>query len=216
MIIIEDSLEAAGEHFTVTNQRGLFWKKEKTLILSDIHIGKSAHFRKNGIAMPQNMLQNDLNRLSALIAHFIPEKIMIVGDLLHAGSNTEVDFFCKWKEDYEGTEFHLITGNHDRLSKAVAKQLCLTSQQPVADFGSIIFSHDVIGDVQKFQINGHIHPGVTLRSSVRNIRLPAFACTKSQLILPAFSEFTGLDLKNTPRKGDFWLCTKENLYHICK
>lgn len=216
MIIIEDSLEFAGEIFTVTNQRTLFWEKQKALVLSDIHVGKSAHFRKNGIAMPQNVLQNDLKRLSSLIAHYNPEKILIVGDLLHAGSNSEVDFFCRWKENYNRTEFHLITGNHDRISRVVAEQLCLTSQEPVAEFGSLIFSHDCIPDHPKFQINGHIHPGIVLQNAVRKIRLPAFACTEKQLILPAFSEFTGLDIRNTPRKGKFWLCTKENLYHITK
>ena len=216
MTIIEDSIEIAGEFLTIANQRTVFWAGEKALILSDIHVGKAAHFRKNGIAMPQNMLQSDLKRLSELIAHYAPEKLFIVGDLLHAGSNSEVDFFCRWKESYQHLEFHLITGNHDRISKTLSEKLCLSSQVPMAEFDGFLLSHDYLPNQQKFQINGHIHPGVLLKNSVKTIRLPAFACTKNQLILPAFSEFTGLDVRNTPGKGNFWLCTKDNLYHIRK
>jgi metallophosphoesterase superfamily enzyme len=55
------------------------------LILSDLHLGKTAHFRKNGIPLPANIILEDLKRLSILIDHFKPEKIIVVGDFLHAG-----------------------------------------------------------------------------------------------------------------------------------
>ena len=44
--------EIEGEILTFTNARALYWKKENALIISDLHVGKSAHFRKNGIAIP--------------------------------------------------------------------------------------------------------------------------------------------------------------------
>ena len=83
--------------FTLTNQRALFWKKEKALIFSDLHIGKTAHFRKNGIALANHIMKNDLERLSILIENFQPEKFIIVGDLLLAGNNSDVDEFCTWQ-----------------------------------------------------------------------------------------------------------------------
>lgn len=216
MIIIEQPLQIFNELFYLTNQRALYWQQQNALILSDIHVGKSAHFRKNGIAMPKDVLISDLHRLSALINYFSPKKIIIVGDLLHAGNNTEVDFFCRWKDEIADTEFHLVTGNHDKISAKDAEKLCLTSQERTLEFSDVIFSHDFVKKEEKFQINGHIHPGVRLSSAVKRIKLPAFACTSRQLILPAFSEFTGLDLKNTPKKGKFWLCTINNLHYLEK
>ena len=74
----------------------MFWEKEKALVLSDLHIGKAAHFRKNGIALSNQVFESDLQRLSILIEHFKPEKLVVVGDLLHAGDNSEVNQFCAW------------------------------------------------------------------------------------------------------------------------
>ena len=75
----------------ITNQRAIFWKSQKSLILSDLHIGKSAHFQKSGIPVPSSVLQNDLNRLEQLIHHFSAEKLIIVGDLFHAEYNKDLD-----------------------------------------------------------------------------------------------------------------------------
>ena len=88
MKIVTKNIHIQDEVFTLTNQRALFWKKEKALILSDLHIGKTAHFRKNGIALSDHIFENDLQRLSVLIEYFQPEKFIVVGDLLHAGDNS--------------------------------------------------------------------------------------------------------------------------------
>ena len=43
-----------------------------------------------------------------------------------------------------------------------------------------------------FNFSGHIHPAVRLKGSGRqSLRLPCFFKSKTQLILPAFGEFTG-------------------------
>ncbi len=65
------------------------------------------------------------------------------------------------------------------------------------------FIHDFDASLQTFQITGHIHPGIVLNSAVKSIRLPCFALSHNQLLLPAFSEFTGLDTKNLPGKSKF-------------
>ena len=46
MNIATNNITIQNEIFTLTNQRALFWGKEKALIFSDLHIGKTAHFRK--------------------------------------------------------------------------------------------------------------------------------------------------------------------------
>ena len=38
----------------------IFWEEQKILILSDLHLGKSGHFRKSGVAIPQNIFKKDL------------------------------------------------------------------------------------------------------------------------------------------------------------
>ena len=47
------------EKLIFTNQRALFWEKNNSLIISDLHLGKTAYFRKNGIPVPSDILEDD-------------------------------------------------------------------------------------------------------------------------------------------------------------
>ncbi|WP_312900793.1 ligase-associated DNA damage response endonuclease PdeM [Chryseobacterium taichungense] len=208
------SIEVRQQHFTLTNQRALFWKEQKALILSDLHIGKTAHFRKNGIALANQIMKNDLERLSILIEFFNPEKFIVVGDLLHAGDNSDVDEFCTWRNQYNDLQFHLIEGNHDRISKKLESKLCLNFKSELIEIDDFMLIHDFEKKHPKFQITGHIHPGFVINSSVRKIKLPCFVVTENQILLPAFSEFTGLDTKNLPKKGRFYVFTDAEIYEI--
>jgi DNA ligase-associated metallophosphoesterase len=214
MKIATKNINIQNNTFTLTNQRTLFWKKEKTLILSDLHIGKTAHFRKNGIALANHIMKNDLERLSILIEYFQPEKFIVVGDLLHAGDNSDVDEFCSWRNQYPDLQFYLIEGNHDRISKRLESKLCLNFKSKSLETDGFIFIHDFEKEQEKFQITGHIHPGFVINSPVKNIKLPCFVVTENQLLLPAFSEFTGLDTKNLPKKGRFYVFTDAEIYEI--
>ena len=214
MKIATKNINIKDEVFTLTNQRALFWETEKALILSDLHIGKTAHFRKNGIAISNQIFENDLQRLSILIEYFQPEKFIVVGDLLHAGDNSEVDEFCSWKNQYPDLQFYLIEGNHDKISKKLESKLCLNHRSKSLEINDFIFVHDFQKKNEKFQITGHIHPGFVINSSVKNIKLPCFVVSEHQLLLPAFSEFTGLDTKNLPKKGRFYVFTDAEIYEI--
>jgi DNA ligase-associated metallophosphoesterase len=214
MNIATKNISILNQNFTLTNQRALFWEKEKALIFSDLHIGKTAHFRKNGIALANHIMKNDLERLSILIEYFQPEKFIIVGDLLHAGNNSDVDEFCNWQQQYPDIKFCLVEGNHDRISKTLEKKLCLDSRSTSLEIDDIAFVHDYDRANPKFQITGHIHPGFVINSAVKRIKLPCFAQTSKQLLLPAFSEFTGLDTKNIPKKGMFFVFTDSDIYEV--
>lgn len=202
------------ETFTLTNQRALFWEEQKALILSDLHIGKTAHFRKNGIALANQIMKNDLERLSILIEYFKPEKFIVVGDLLHAGDNSDVDEFCSWRNQYSDLQFHLVEGNHDRISKKLEAKLCLNFKSELLEINDFMLIHDFEKKHPKFQITGHIHPGFIINSAVKKIKLPCFVVTENQILLPAFSEFTGLDTKNLPKKGRFYVFTDAEIYEI--
>lgn len=214
MKIVTKNITVQNEIFILTNQRALFWKEQKALILSDLHIGKTAHFRKNGIALANQIMKNDLERLSILIEYFQPEKFLVVGDLLHAGDNSDVDEFCIWRSQYPDLEFYLIEGNHDRISKTLESKLCLNVKSKSLELNDFVLVHDFEKKQPKLQITGHIHPGFMIHSAVKKIKLPCFVVTDNQLLLPAFSEFTGLDTKNLPKNGRFYIFTDAEIYEI--
>lgn len=197
MKIITKDITIKNEKLTLTNQRALYWQRKHALIVSDLHIGKTAHFRRHGIPMPDDILQKDLERLKILIYHFEAKHIWIVGDLFHAESNTDMQTFKVWLQQFKDLKWMLIKGNHDRLPIYLMTDFDIevTSQLHVAPF---YFEHQPSNQSsKKFTISGHIHPGILIKGKGRQrLKLPCYQVANSKLILPAFSLFTGLNTNN--------------------
>ena len=90
----------AFEKITIKNQdlclssdRSIYWEQEKALVVSDLHIGKTGHFRKAGIAVPQSVFREDMQRLVSLIQYFKPQTLIVVGDMFHSSANKELELF---------------------------------------------------------------------------------------------------------------------------
>ena len=105
------------QNFWLSATRTIYWEEQKALILSDLHFGKTGHFRKAGIAIPQSVYKEDLQRLIDLLQYFKPKQIIAVGDLFHSKVNLELDLFKRWRNDFEAIDFHLVKGNHDILKE---------------------------------------------------------------------------------------------------
>lgn len=204
------------EILTLTNQRALVWKRKNTLILSDLHIGKTAHFRKAGIAIPSIILHKDLERLKFLIAHFNIEIVLIVGDLFHAGKNNDIDVFRQWKLEFDSITFELIKGNHDRLSNNFYEDLKIVIHPKYKDMAPFRFVHDADHcDVDSFCISGHTHPGAIIKGrGKQHIKLPCFEVGDALLILPAFSEFTGLNTTKSSASSEWFAFTETNVFKV--
>lgn len=175
----------------------VFWPLESALILSDLHVGKSAHFRKNGIPIPSCTQTKDFQNLHNAFLHYQPKKLIIVGDLIHAGHNTDVDEFKSLLSNHPQMEVILVKGNHDRLSHSKLSELGIHSIYDQYTLNGIVFTHEMIPDLDQYQISGHFHVGVEIQLPTKNkIRLPAFYISEKNLLLPAFCSFTGLDTRN--------------------
>ena len=204
------------EVFILTNQRVIYWEKEKSLILSDLHIGKSATFRKSGIPISAGVLEKDLERLENLTQHFNVTKLIVVGDLFHAEFNQDIQFFIDWFCKKDNLEIDLILGNHDRLSTKIYEQLCLTVYKNKLVKNNIHFVHNNVKiSEDKFIISGHTHPGVVMKGKGKQkIKLPCFQVTQHQLILPAFSNFTGLNTRLKPKDCKNYAFTDSMIFEV--
>jgi uncharacterized protein len=178
--------------------RVLFWEDESALILSDLHFGKTGHFRKSGIAVPQNVYKEDLQRLVSLIQYFDPRQLFIVGDLFHSRMNKELELFKRWRSDLSSVSIKLIRGNHDILDQRWYKEAGIETYEGHLTTGPFRFCHDP-ADCENDAVNGgsytftgHIHPGINIYGLARqSLRFPCFYFTQSYCVLPAFSRFTG-------------------------
>lgn len=216
MSIITKDISIQNEVLTLTNQRALFWGLQKTLVLSDLHIGKTAHFRKAGIPIPSAILDNDLKKLQDLINYFQPEIVLVVGDLFHAEQNTDSDQFRDFIEANQNINFELIKGNHDRLKNSFYESLGISVYKTHKDVAAFRFVHDEqhCGE-DIFCISGHTHPGVLIRGRGKvSIKLPCYEISEHRLILPAFSEFTGLNTKRTVASAVCYGFTEKSVFEI--
>ena len=203
-----------GQHLVLHPNRAIFWEEKKALILSDLHLGKTGHFRKAGIAVPQSLYKEDLQRLFSLIQFFNPAELIIVGDLFHSRENKELDLFKKWRSDLLSVSFHLVKGNHDILSDAWYQSADITITENELDEHPFSFIHDPLEQPtkseEKFYFTGHIHPGVSIRGMAKqSLHFPCFYFTDNYCILPAFSRFTGT-VSVPAQKGDNVFAIVEN------
>ena len=192
--------------FWLSAQRCIFWEQQQALIVSDLHLGKTGHFRKMGIAVPQAVYKEDLQRLFSEIQFYKPKQLIIVGDLFHSHENKEMQLFVKWRTDLSYINMTLVKGNHDILKNdwyaqagihIVEQQLCIEN---------FIFTHDAeavncTGVSDPFVFSGHIHPGVVIKGVGRQaLTFPCYHFSKTGAIIPAFSKFTGVYI--THKKPD--------------
>ena len=214
--IVTHKINCNDEVLELTNQRVIYWKNKKSLILSDLHIGKSAHFQKSGIPIPSSVLDDDLERLKQLIHHFKATTLIIVGDLFHAEYNKDLDEFKNWLSNFETLKLELIKGNHDRLKHSIYDFFEIKVHQPALEIDCVKFVHDNIQPKENcFTISGHTHPGVAIKGKSRQrIKLPCFQVTENQLILPAFSLFTGLNTKNAPKDCKNFCFTDDGIFEV--
>lgn len=197
MIIRTQDISINNETLTLTNQRVMYWSREKAIIVSDLHIGKTAHFRKNGIAIPDEVLMKDLSRLETLINHFNADKVIIVGDLFHAEYNSNIDFFSVWLQQHKNIKFILIPGNHDKKILQSSYNFLIQIFQDFLEISPFRFIHEFDDNNGFFSICGHLHPGIVIQGAAKqSFRLPCYIRTNHCIYLPAFSLFTGLYTKS--------------------
>jgi uncharacterized protein len=194
--------------FILNSNRTVFWEQEKILILSDLHLGKSGHFRKAGIGIPAAVMKEDMQRLVSVIQFFKPAQVVIVGDLFHSVENKEHELFLKWRNDLGHVPILLVKGNHDIVPEAWYTNAGIETVQKFWRKNNFLFVHQV-EDMQQQELqagdyffSGHIHPAVNVRGlGKQSLRFPCFYFTGNYAVLPAFGKFTGTYLIR-PGKND--------------
>jgi len=210
------TINCKGESLVLSKDRAIYWESKKMLIISDLHIGKGAHFRKAGIQVPAAINQTDLDKLRLLLAEFSPETLVVTGDMFHAKMNSEVAGFKHWRAEYPALKVILIKGNHDLLKPEDYAGLSIEVHPHEFLCFPFRFVHDqpTVFD-HYYNITGHIHPGITIYGKARqHLRLPCFYFGKTCAILPAFSLFTGLSKIKAEEGDQFYAITPEKVVAV--
>lgn len=196
MIPNAKALDLQHQRLWLLAEKAIYWEKHKALLIADLHIGKSGHFRKNGIAVPKEVNRSNLENLSSVIEKTSAEHLVILGDLFHSEINKEWRQFIEWRKQYSELEVSLAIGNHDILEKEHYDSGVINLFKKVT-MGPFLMVHDLnefnMPDKNdRYLLSGHIHPAVKLKGKGRQgLKLPCFYFNKNYGILPAFGGFTG-------------------------
>jgi uncharacterized protein len=199
----------------LSTSRAMFWEEQQALIVSDAHFGKSGHFRKEGISIPQQVFKNDMQQFVSIIQFFNPTKIIYTGDVFHSNANKEIDLFKKWVAPFKHIPQLLVKGNHDILSPTTYESLGMEVHHNFLVIENIVFIHGdkktAIDITDMAVISGHIHPVITLEGKAKQrITLPCFCFGKTQAYLPAYTSFSG-GMKIDKKWGNIFAITTDSI-----
>ena len=194
------TIEILNQEFQLHSSGAIYWKKEKMLLIADVHLGKVSHFRKFGAAVPAKASLSNFRKLEHLITELQPKTICFLGDLFHSSLNSEWNIFQKWVQ-HTSCEIILIEGNHDIIDPTRYEAMGVSVFREMRLHGFLLTHHPTV-ESGMFNFSGHIHPGITMIGSGRQrLTLSCFYETENQLILPAFGTFTG-KYRLRPGKND--------------
>lgn len=169
----------------------IYWKAKETLLIADVHLGKIAHFRKHGSAIPQEATLKNYELLDKAVAYFEPKKIYFLGDLFHSHMNNEWALWENWRKKHPAVKMLLIVGNHDIISPTAYHRIGVQTAEKLI-WEEFLFTHHPEIREGYFNFCGHIHPGVVIKGiGKQKIRVACFFQKQHQMMLPAFGFFTG-------------------------
>ena len=184
---------------------GVFLENLKTLIFSDLHLGKSLSLIKNGNFIPSFDIDETLINLKKIVLRYNPNKVIFLGDSFHENKSIQEinDNYINFLNDIlKDLEVIWIEGNHDFnlfVKEKITGRFKNSYQLENFNFVHIKNNHP---SEKKFEFSGHFHPKVRFRFNRINYNYKCFILTNNFCILPSFGAYTGgLDIRSNELKN---------------
>lgn len=189
-------LRLHGVELELLPERAVWWPARKLLIVADVHLGKDQVFRRHGVSIPDGVLHHELDALDALLANYAAEKLLVLGDWVHAPpaeGDAWPEIVLRWRKRHAQLSIDLVLGNHDRSLSGWLQRWKIDCIGASFMLDGLMLVHAVDAEKETLPagLSGHWHPAARLRSGREKLRLPAFALRDQHLILPSFGRFTG-------------------------
>ncbi|QRR03286.1 ligase-associated DNA damage response endonuclease PdeM [Dyadobacter sandarakinus] len=211
-------IEIREHHFLLLTQKAVFWQETQTLLIGDLHLGKITHFRKAGIAVPNQAAANNFQRLNEIVRETGATRIIFLGDLFHSQYNSEWETFREWRNEHHYIEMIIVIGNHDILPVSLFLESDLQVYKDDYEEAEFVFTHHPKEEPVegKFVFAGHVHPVFTSYGRGRqSVKLPCFVVDKYQAILPSFGVFTGGFQMDLAVNRKIYITTETKVFSVC-
>lgn len=186
----------------------LFWPKEQTLVVADMHLEKAATLARRGAGfLPPYDTRETLRVLEGLMRRHAPKRLIALGDAFHdaqAADRMPDGEAARLRKLTAATEWIWITGNHD----PVAPLHLGGRAEAVVEIGPLVFRHDPSQAAglrgADGEVAGHLHPKASVIVRGQRLSRPCFVTDTRRMVVPAFGAFTGgLDVFDPAIRGLF-------------
>lgn len=179
------ALTLAGETLHALPSGALHLPDHRTLVVSDLHLGKSERLaRRGGALLPPYETRATLARLDAEIAALGPATVICLGDsfddlaALHGLDPEDRLWLIRLMA---GRDWIWVEGNHDAGPPDIGG-----THRALVQIGLLTLRH-IADPGQMAEVSGHYHPKAQLAGRYR----PCFLADAQRVILPAFGTYTG-------------------------
>lgn len=208
-------IEIDGYKLRLLVDGAVFDPEARTLFIADLHFGKTTVFRDAGLALPDGPDATILSRLSRLVTDTAAQSLVILGDVFHARACGIERALTAWCAEHPQVSWRIVPGNHDR-------RIPWNEWLPGAEIldegecaGPFRVAHFPSEEADAITLCGHLHPGVAIgKARERKLRLPCFWLRRRALVLPAFGEFTGLQIIEREPGDRVWIAAAGKVVEI--
>ena len=180
----------------------LYLEKEKTLVISDLHLGYEESLNKQGLLIPRFQIKEIKEKLRNILKKVEVKKVILNGDLKHDFGSIS---FSEWNQIldlidfFENKEVIIIKGNHDVILNPIVKKrnIKLVDRYDTNNI-SIAHGDSILKDLKKTIIIGHEHPAISFRDRPGELYkcfLKGKYKNHELIVLPSFNQvYPGSDI----------------------
>ena len=168
------------------------------LVVSDLHLEKSAAFARRGMLLPPYDTALTLQLLAAVVDRYRPGCVISLGDSFHdsdGAAGLGAGDRDRLVQLIRGRDWYWIAGNHDPDRPSGLPGDC--ADELYCD--GLVLRHEPAAKRAEAigEIAGHLHPAARVVRQGKGVRRACFAGDGERLVMPAFGVMTGgLSLKH--------------------
>lgn len=188
-------LEFAGQEMVLTKSGALYWPRERTLLVADLHLEKGSWYAARGQMLPPYDSRATLEGLADCLKATGARRVITLGDNFHdeEGTSRLEPYAAGMLEGLiRAHDWVWVTGNHD---EAMHRTFGAQNFSELEVLGVILRHEARAGEVRP-ELSGHYHPKMRVRVRNRHIARPCAVLSRSKasgdrMIAPAFGAYTG-------------------------
>lgn len=196
---IDPEIEVRGEKLVLLPERAVYWPRRAVLLVADAHLGKASGAPRAGATPTRSAIRSatgeSLARLDRALARHPAQRIIFLGDFLHARTGREPNAFealKAWRARRPELQLQLVRGSHDARTDDPPASLAVEIVHEPYPLDPFALCHEPAEAVRRYAIGGHLHPVFALRGRANErLRLPCFWFSEGFAVLPAFGAFSG-------------------------